>query len=141
MLARRPSSLTRGASGIRDIAGIAREDCAACCVSFLEATNRAAAPAIRREMKGEAAMEQPRPRLRLVVAALCVVAVLFACSTPTTVRLSTAPAEKLGLSLNFTHLLTPSAQVIVDAVLRSSSGNPVELTGKQHLTVNDRNED
>jgi hypothetical protein len=86
-------------------------------------------------------MEQPRPRLRLVVAALCVLAVLFACSTPTTVRLSTAPADKLALTLTITHLLTPSAQVIVDAVLRSSSGNPVELTGKQHLTVNGRNED
>ncbi|HEX8033761.1 MAG TPA: hypothetical protein VF510_07935 [Ktedonobacterales bacterium] len=86
-------------------------------------------------------MEQPRPRLRLVVAALCVVVVLFACSTPTAVRLSTAPADKLGLTLTITHLLTPSAQVIVDAVLRSSSGNPVELTGKQHLTVNGRNED
>src|SRR4051812_11388857 len=86
-------------------------------------------------------METLRLRLRPVVAAICAVAVFFACGTPSAIRLSTAPAEKLGLTLNFTHLLTPSAHVIVDAVLRSASENPVELSGKQHLTVNGRNED
>lgn len=86
-------------------------------------------------------MEKPRPRLRLVITAFCAATLLFACGTPSTVRLSTAPAEKLALSLNFTHALAPSAEVIVDATLRSPAGNPVNLTGKQHLTINSRDED
>lgn len=85
--------------------------------------------------------ERRRSRFSYAVAALAAVFVLFACTTPQSVKLSTARAAQLGLVLTFTHALVSSPTAIVDVTIGPNANTRLQLTGKQHLSVNGRDED
>lgn len=80
-------------------------------------------------------------RLRLLAAITCIVFVFLACSSPQVVQLSKAPADQLGLRVNFTNALVPSRQVIIDVTVLDKSSNHVDLNDHQHLTVNGHDQD
>jgi hypothetical protein len=82
-------------------------------------------------------------RLRLVAGTICTVGVLLACSSPQVVQLSKAPADQLGLRVNFTGALIPSTLVIIDVNVFESDrpSNYVDLNDNQHLTVNGQDQD
>jgi hypothetical protein len=81
-------------------------------------------------------------RSRLIASVLCTVVVLLACSSPLGTHLSTAPAERLNLQLNFTYFRAPLGQVIVDVMVSSgATDNVVALADNQRLTINGRSKD
>jgi hypothetical protein len=72
-------------------------------------------------------------RAALVGLALLPVALALACTS--TVRLASAPASSLRMSLRFDLALVPAQTTLVSAWLQTNQGTMVELTGGQTLTI------
>ncbi|HEV2236578.1 MAG TPA: hypothetical protein VGR57_07940 [Ktedonobacterales bacterium] len=84
---------------------------------------------------------QLRARLRLIAAVTTLVAALFACGAPPTIRLSTAPAAQLYLDVRLQGALIPSANVVVVVAVHDAQHATVEFTNHQRLTVNGKDRD
>ena len=91
--------------------------------------------------QGDGRAHGPLSRLQPVVATICAVAVLFACSGGATTHLSTAPAAHLYLDIRFQHALIPSTSAIVLVGIHDAHQARVELANHQRLTINGRDKD
>jgi len=108
--------------------------------------DHAQTPNLTREGAASATTKNTHPqlkRLRFLAAITCTVVVFLACSSPQVVQLPKVTADQLGLRVNFTRALIPSAQVVINVTLfeKDRPSNYINLNDNQHLTVNGHDQD